>query len=167
MRNSSKLPYLPVTVEVPSSASPSVAFRVIVPIDLSKVFRRWGPFPAVLGVTGQTGAWDAAGQSRFPQLSDGSTAHERLTQYTAPHSFAYEISEFTNSLGWLVDKIRGEWTMTPDGDGTVVRWTYSFYPRRGRRGLVRLVLVPFWGRYAARMLRATVDYVEAPSTAAA
>lgn len=152
-------------MEVPSSAPPSEAFRVIVPIDLSKVFRRWGPFPAVLGVIGQTGAWDTAGHVRFPQLSDGSTAREMLTEYTAPHSFAYEISEFTNTLGRLVDKIRGEWTMTPDGDGSIIRWTYSFYPRRGRRGVVRVFLVPLWRRYAAGTLRATVDYVEAPATA--
>ena len=37
-------------------------------------------------------AWDHAGPSRNPDLSDGSTATERLTEYTAGHSFAYELT---------------------------------------------------------------------------
>jgi len=152
--------YIPVTVETPCATSPSVAFTIIVPIDLSKVFKKWGPFPAVRGANNQTGNWDTPGQTRNPDLSDGTTANEKLTEYTAPHSFAYEITEFTGALGGLVTKVRGEWTMTPDGPDTIVRWTYSFYPRPGRRFIVRRVLTPLWRRYATRMLDATVQYVE-------
>ncbi len=152
--------YIPVTVEVPARTSPSVAFSIIAPIDLSKVFKKWGPFPAVRGANNQSGDWDTPGQTRNPDLSDGSTANEKLTEYTFPHSFAYELTDFTNVLGRLVGKVRGEWTMTPDGPNTIVRWTYSFYPRFGRRFLVRWALAPLWRRYATRMLRDTVAYVE-------
>lgn len=151
---------VPVTVELPTHVTPAEAFRIIAPIDLSLVFRRWGPFPAVVGVREQDGAWDAPGRSRRPQLSDGSSALERLTEYTPPHSFAYEISGLTGPLGRLVERIRGEWTMTPDGSGAVVRWTYAFTPRPGRRALLLLVVAPLWRRYAARMLSATVQHVE-------
>jgi Polyketide cyclase / dehydrase and lipid transport len=65
-----------------------------------------------------------------------------LTEYTAGHSFAYELSEFTNVLRRLVHGVRGEWTFTPDGNGTMIRWTYEFKPLRGRYFLVRRALAP-------------------------
>ncbi|CRK62149.1 hypothetical protein [Alloactinosynnema sp. L-07] len=45
-------------------------------------------------------------------------------------------------------RVRGEWTFTPDGAGTLVRWTYSFFARPRRGFLIRLVVVPLWRRYA-------------------
>lgn len=76
----------------------------------------------------------------------------RITEYTPPHSFAYELTGLTGLLGRLVTRVRGEWTFTPDGTGTVVRWTYAFFPRRGRKPLVRWVLAPLWRRYATATL---------------
>jgi non-ribosomal peptide synthetase component E (peptide arylation enzyme) len=52
----------------------------------------WGPFPTVRGVRNQAGAWDHAGVSRNPILSDGSTATEKLTEYSPGQSFAYEVT---------------------------------------------------------------------------
>lgn len=138
---------VPVTVQTRTALSPREAFDIIVPIDLSLVFTGRGPFPGVRGVKNQTGAWDAAGQSRNPDLTDGSTATERLTEYAAPHSFAYEITDFTNVLGRLVSGVRGEWTFSPDGEGTLIRWTYEFKPRPGCRSLIRRILAPLWRRY--------------------
>jgi Polyketide cyclase / dehydrase and lipid transport len=43
--------------------------------------------------------------------------------------------------------VRGEWTFTPDGEGSVIRWTYEFKPRRGRYFLVRRLLAPLWRNY--------------------
>ncbi|KQM83926.1 SRPBCC family protein [Agromyces sp. Leaf222] len=147
---------VPVIVQTRSALAPEVLFAVIVPIDLTLVFRKWGPFPGVLGVENQTGAWDRVGQSRNPQLSDGSTAFERLTEYTEGHSFAYELSAFTGRMRHLVRGIRGEWTFTPDGLGTVIRWTYEFSPLPGRRFVIRRIVAPLWRRYMATSLRATV-----------
>lgn len=138
---------VPVTVQTRSATGPADCFRTIVPIDLSLVFTGWGPFPGVLGARNQTGAWDAAGQSRNPELSDGSTASETLTEYTAPHSFAYEIKDFTGPLRLLVSGVRGEWTFAPDGEGTLIRWSYEFKPLPGRRLLLRRGLAPLWRRY--------------------
>jgi hypothetical protein len=70
-----------------------------------------------------------------------------LTEYTVGYSFAYEVTGFTNILGRLVEGVRGEWTFTPDGEGTVIRWTYEFKPRRGRYFLVRRGLAPLWRHY--------------------
>ncbi|WAL68000.1 SRPBCC family protein [Amycolatopsis cynarae] len=138
---------VPVTVQNRTHLSPEDAFRIIVPIDLSLVFKGWGLFPGVRGVKNQTGAWDAAGQSRNPDLTDGSTAFERLTEYTAPHSFAYEITGFTNVLRRLVSGVRGEWTFTPDAEGTLIRWTYEFKPLPRRRWILHRIVTPLWRRY--------------------
>jgi hypothetical protein len=151
---------VPVTVQTRTTLSPGDAFRIIVPIDLSLVFRGWGPFPGVRGAKNQTEPWDAAGQSRSPDLTDGSTALERLTEYTAPHSFAYELSEFTNALSNLVEGVRGEWTFTPDGDGTLIRWTYEFKPLRGRGFLLRRIVAPLWRRYMLEGIAACVRAAE-------
>lgn len=151
---------VPVTVQTRAAIPPSRAFDIIVPIDLSLVFKGWGPFPAVRGVNNQTDTWDHAGPSRNPDLSDGSTAIERVTEYTAGHSFAYELTEFTNVLRRLVHGVRGEWTFTPDGNGTVIRWTYEFKPLRGRDFLIRRVLAPLWRRYMQEGVEAAARVAE-------
>ncbi|HKP08542.1 MAG TPA: SRPBCC family protein [Microbacterium sp.] len=147
---------VPVTVQTRSPLAPGELFAFVVPVDLALVFRGWGPFPGVRGTENQTGAWDRAGQSRSPQLSDGSTAFEQLTEYTKGHSFAYELSAFTGQMRHLVRGVRGEWTFTPDGTGTVVRWTYEFSPLAGRRFVIQWLVAPLWRRYMVSALRATV-----------
>ena len=151
---------VPVTVQTRTSLSPEDAFRVIVPIDLSLVFKGWGPFPGVRGANNQTGAWDAPGQSRNPDLSDGTTAFERLTEFTAPHSFAYEITDFTNALKRVVTGVRGEWTFTPDGVGTLIRWTYEFKPLPGRRFLLKNIVAPLWRRYMIEGIEGSAETAE-------
>src|ERR1700709_1596158 len=89
---------VPVIVQRRIELSPDDSFAIIAPIDLSLVFHKWGPLPGVGGVANQTGTWDEVGRSRNPQLTDGTTATETLTEYTAPHSFAYQLTDFTNSL---------------------------------------------------------------------
>lgn len=112
------------------------------------------------GVKNQTGVWDHVGASRNPVLSDGTTANETLTEYTVDHSFAYEVTGFTNILGKLVEGVRGEWTFTPDGEGTVIRWTYEFKPRRGCYLLVRLGLAPLWRHYMQAGIEAAAKACE-------
>jgi hypothetical protein len=138
---------VPCTVQTRTTLPPAEAFRIIVPIDLSLVFKGWGPFPGVRGASNQTGAWDAVGQSRNPDLTDNSTAYEVLTELTPGHSFAYETTKFTNVMGKLIEGVRGEWTFTPDGDGAVIRWTYEFKPLPRRRLLMKRVIVPLWRNY--------------------
>lgn len=150
----------PVTVETFCQAPPAHVFAVIVPIDLPLIFTGWGPLPGVRGVRGQTGPWNASGRTRRVDLTDGSTATEQLTEYTPPHGFAYELTDLTGMLALLVTRVRGEWTYSPDGPGSVVRWTYSFFPRPGRGILVRSAVVPLWRRYATATLARAVRVVE-------
>jgi len=103
----------------------------------------------------QIASWLADdGVSRNPILSDGSMATEKLAEYTPGHSFAYEVTGFTNFvLRRLAYGVRGEWTFTPDGSGTVIRWTYEFKPLRRRYWLIRHVLAPLWRHYMQPVLK--------------
>ncbi len=156
---------VPVTVQTRTSVGPSQAFDIVAPIDLSRIFKRWGPFPGVRGVRNQTGDWDTVGQSRNPDLTDGTASYEEITEYTANHSFAYELTGFTNALGHLIQGVRGEWTFTPDAGGTLIRWTYEFKPLHRRQILVRRVLAPLWRRYMQNSIDAAASVVEQESPA--
>ena len=151
---------VPVIVQTRVDVPPARTFEINVPIDLSVIFTGWGPFPAVRGVKNQTGAWDHVGASRNPELSDGTTATEALTEYTPGHSFAYEVTDFTNLLGRIAHGVRGEWTFTPDGAGTLIRWTYEFKPKGGRRLLLRYGLAPLWRRYMQAVVEAAAKLTE-------
>ena len=150
---------VPVTVEHRSTATPETVFAVIVPIDLPLIFHRLGPLPGVASTQEQSGPWDRPGRTRVPHFTDGSTAFEELLEYTHPYSFAYRVSRFTNpTLRLFVDHVRGEWTFTPDGDATIIRWTYAFAPRH--RLLVRWGLAPVWRVYMKAALTRAVAETE-------
>jgi predicted membrane protein len=142
-----------VTVEIDVRASLESTFRTIVPIELAKIFRGFGPLPAVVGTRGQTGAWDHVGATRIVELADGSEAREELVAYEAPRHFAYRLSGFTGPLRLLVSYADGAWWFSDAGGGTThVRWTYVFQPYAGRASLVRAALAPLWRRYERQAL---------------
>lgn len=152
---------VPVIVQARSYLPPADAFEFITPIDLPKVFVALGPIPGVREVAYQTGAWDHVGAERSPQLTDGSQVNERLTQYDRGHSFAYELTGFTNVFRHFLQGVRGEWTFTPDGAGTVIRWTYEFKPRtRTHRVRVQVGIAPLWRRYMRAALRRAISLLE-------
>lgn len=151
---------VPITVQRRTSKPPAQAFRIIAPIDLPSVFHAVAPFPGVTRVLNQSDTWDHAGPSRNPQFGDGSQADEQLTEYTEGTSFAYQLTGFTNVLSSLAVGVRGEWTFTPDGPGTLIRWSYEFKPRPGRRWIVAGPFAPLWRRYMRAALARCVAAVE-------
>jgi Polyketide cyclase / dehydrase and lipid transport len=60
----------------------------------------------------------------------------------------------------LVESVGGEWTFSPDGDGTIIRWTYEFEPPRGRYLLVRRGLAPLWHHYMQAGIEAAAKACE-------
>ncbi|EXG82252.1 SRPBCC family protein [Cryptosporangium arvum] len=151
---------VPITVFARTSAAPDVAFRIVAPIDLSRVFLADRLFPGVAGVEGQTDTWDHAGVSRRPRFTDGSQVTESLTEYVDGHGFAYELTGFTNTLATLALGVRGEFSFLPDGGGTTIRWTYEFKPRPGRRLVLAGPFKPLWQRYMQAALNRMVAVVE-------
>jgi hypothetical protein len=149
-----------ITVQRRTPVAPASAFQRIVPIDLSSVFHRVAPFPGVTGVANQTEAWDHVGPTRNPQFDDGSQADEQLTEYTEGSSFAYQLTGFTNVLSKLAVGVRGEFNFNPDGDGTLIRWTYEFKPLPGRRWILAGPFTPLWRRYMVAALARCVQVIE-------
>jgi hypothetical protein len=105
------------------------AFCHVVPIDLTSIFKGYGLLPVVIGTEAQTGNWDAIGQTKTVNLSDGSSVKERITQYQKPDYFSYVVSDFSGVLGLLITSAAGEWWFESDNlspNSTVIRWSYTF-----------------------------------------
>jgi hypothetical protein len=151
---------VPITVQRRSHLKPDDAMTFIGPIDLARIFKPVWPFPGIAGVENQADTWDHAGPSRNPQFTDGSTATEQMTEWVDGTSFAYQLTNYTNVLAKLAEGVRGEWTFTPDGQGTMIRWSYEFKPLPGRRWIIAGPFKPLWARYMRAALKASVVALE-------
>jgi hypothetical protein len=140
-------------------AKPGRTFTIVTRSDPSRFYPRFGPIPATVRVDDQTGAWDAAGQSRRLTLADGGTLVERLEIVDAPRRFTYRLTDFTGFFGTLVAFAEAEWDFDAAVEGTRIRWTYTFHAQPKRGWLVRLIVVLFWSRYMRRVLPALIDEV--------
>jgi hypothetical protein len=121
---------LSATVKTTVTANQADAFEHIVPIDLTSIFKGYGPLPSVTGTQNQIGDWDTAGQTRTVHLSDNSSAQEVLTKYEHPRYFSYTVSNFTSSLRFLTNSANGEWWFSIGTLGqTNIKWRYEFNAR--------------------------------------
>jgi hypothetical protein len=145
---------LSTTIEAEFRADRSAVFDHIVPIDLTTIFTGYGPLPAVTGTRDQTGEWNATGQTRSVQLSDGSSAQEQITQYVHPSNFSYTVSGFTGMLRFLTTSAYGEWWFRSDAsDRTNIKWRYSFNARSVFAVPVLLIIVKvLWRGYMRKAL---------------
>lgn len=149
------------SVRTTVNASHEKAFLVIVPIDLTTIFQGCGVLPAVVGVKDQTGAWNAAGQTRTTLLSDGSSAREELTAYDEPSYFSYNIDNFTGVLRHITSGASGEWWFDSNGhDLTSIRWSYAFRPRSPITYIPLRVVAVLWKRYMQEALQKAKVRVE-------
>jgi len=133
---------------------------VATPLTPVGYYPKYGPLPAVLEVHNQTGAWDAAGQTRQLMLSDGGSVIEHLVHVDRPETFIYELSDFQKLFGKLVSGARAEWEFTTVVGGTEIRWTYTFHPYRSGRVIVGAIVKLFWGPYMKRVLPGIIREVE-------
>ncbi|HEX5255011.1 MAG TPA: SRPBCC family protein [Mycobacterium sp.] len=130
------------------------AFHRTLPVPLPTLFHRWyGPFPPIKEVRGQTGAWDAAGQTRVVHLAGGASMREELTSVDPPRSFGYRLSEVTGPMALLVDHVIGEWIFAPAAGGTEITWRWDIRPRSALTAWALPVLGRMWKSYARRALR--------------
>lgn len=157
---------LTATITTDVAVNQKSAFEYNVPIDLTSIFTGYGLLPAVSGVKDQTGAWDAAGQTRKVLLSDGSTTKEKLSKYIHPEYFSYMVSEFEGLLGVLVSSAYGEWWFSNiSSNKTRIKWRYTFHAKS-------VITAPFlwfiinilWRNYMVKALRLYKGQVENIST---
>ncbi|UXA05813.1 SRPBCC family protein [Mycobacterium sp. SMC-2] len=134
--------------------APDTAFRGTLPVSLPEIFGRWyGPIPPIKEVRDQTGAWDAAGQSRTIVLAGGGSAREDLTDVDPPRSFGYRLTQIHGPMALLVESVTGEWTFTPVDGGTEITWRWSIYPKSPLSAPGLPLFGMLWKRYAHRALR--------------
>jgi Polyketide cyclase / dehydrase and lipid transport len=128
-------------------------FRDMVPMPLPTLFRRWyGPIPPIKEVRGQTGDWDAVGQSRTVVLVGGGSMREELTQFDPPQSFGYTLSDIKGPLSPLVGRVDGEWIFAPLGSETNVIWRWTIHPRSALTAPLLPVFGMLWKGYARQSL---------------
>ncbi|ROQ37258.1 polyketide cyclase/dehydrase/lipid transport protein [Frondihabitans sp. PhB188] len=133
---------------------------VATPLTPVGFYPKSGPLPAVVEVRDQTGPWDGVGQRRQLMLSDGGSVVETTVRVDRPSAFVYELSEFQKLFGHLVSGARAEWFYTPDGGGTRIDWTYTFFAEPGAGLVLRGIVRFFWAPYMRTVLRGIVAEVE-------
>jgi len=149
-------------VETTVKADQAKTFEHIVPIDLKTIFTGYGLLPAVIGTQNQVGAWDAAGQTRTVNLSDGSSAQELLTKYEYPNYFSYTVSGFTGVLRFLTTSANGQWWFSRTTSGqTLVKWQYAFNARSVWSVPILWFIATFlWRNYMCKALLLSQTQVE-------
>jgi hypothetical protein len=151
------------TVQTEIAARQAAVFEHIVPIDLASIFTGYGPLPSVTGTQNQTGAWDAAGQTRTVTLSDGSPARELLTSYEYPHYLSYTVSGFTGALRLFTTSANGEWWFdtNPSSSATSVKWRYAFNSRSVFAAPILWLIANFlWRGYMRKALMLSKAQIE-------
>jgi Polyketide cyclase / dehydrase and lipid transport len=117
-----------ITRQAVISGTPETVFNFITAEDvLPKVLTGYGPLPAVVKSSENTGPWTIPGSARLIHLADSSTVREQLTHFEPSKHFAYRVWDFGNPLiRSLSPGARGEWIFSPVPGGTLVTWTYTF-----------------------------------------
>jgi hypothetical protein len=135
-------------------------WNILVPIDPARFYPKHGPIPATIAVREQTGPWNVVGQTRKLLLADGGHVIETITDVENEAFFAYELTDFQKVFKLLVDHARAEWTYTEKADGTLVHWTYTFYPRKNWGWAVGLIVRLWWDPYMRQVLPEIVHEAE-------
>jgi hypothetical protein len=149
------------TAELTAAASRVQTWTIATPLTPVGYYPRFGILPTVLGVRNQTGNWDKPGQTRTLLLSDGSSVREHTMNVEPYGFFAYNLTDFTKIFGRLVDHARAEWTFSEAAGGTAIRWSYTFFPKRGPAGpIVAAIVKLLWAPYMRRVLPRIVAEVE-------
>jgi Polyketide cyclase / dehydrase and lipid transport len=117
-----------ITRKIVIASKPEVVFNFVAAEDvLPKVLTGYGPLPAVVKTSENTGPWTVPGSARRVHLADKSVLREQLTHYQPAKYFAYRVFDFGHPLlRTLATEGKGEWTFTEVPEGTLVTWTYTF-----------------------------------------
>ena len=148
------------TVEMVAGTSLSWTWEVLTPIDPTRFYPKFGIIPATVAVRDQSGPWNTVGQTRTLVLSDRGHVVESITDVVEPTFFAYELTDFQKAFKVLVDHARAEWTFTAVEGGTLVSWSYEFFPRKRWGWLLRLIVARVWEPYMRSVLPEIVHEAE-------
>jgi hypothetical protein len=148
------MPNVATTVSIRIDRAREPLFDWFIPIELPRILTGWGPIPAVVATSDQSGPWDTPGSRRTVHLADGSLAHERVTACARPAVFAYTVNGFSGPVRHAAVEGRGQWWFEAAGAGaTDVRWTYTFQARSRAAALLLTPVVKIaWRGFMRRGL---------------
>lgn len=133
--------------------APAQAFDRLLGARLPELFsRRYGAFPPVRETVDEPEDWGRSGQTRQILLSDGGRLRQTLTSVDPPRRFAYRLDDIHGPLSPFVRMIDGEWTVTPEGTGARIGWSWTFHPTAPLARLTPMVIGRMWQGYATRAL---------------
>ncbi len=105
------------------------AFDTVLPMALPRLFgRRAGVLPAVTATRDQTGAWDAAGDTRVIVLADRSTVRETLLSVRRPEEFTYRLADPTGPMRAVIGGVEGRFGFAKAGTGVRLTWAWTIHP---------------------------------------
>jgi hypothetical protein len=131
----------------------SLAFDRLISASLTEIFsKRYAAFPAIREVRDQPDDWGVVGQTREILLADGGRLRETLTEVDPPRSYSYVLDEIHGPLRPFVSKVDGTWSVTPQGEGCLVGWSWTMYPKTSPGRLTMNVIGRMWKGYADRGL---------------
>ena len=155
------MPQISATVSCTVNVPRSPLYEWFIPVSLADILLGYGPLPAVVKTSGQSGAWDTPGSNRTVHLADGNTAFEEVTVCERPSYFAYRVSKFTNVIRLVAKEASGQWWFEERGSQTCVKWKYTFHAHNALTALLLFPIVQlFWKGYMRVGLNATKQLAE-------
>ena len=135
------------------AVQPDLAFDRLISAALTEIFsKRYAAFPAVREVSDQPDQWGVVGQSRQILLADGGRLRETLTEVDRPRSYSYVLDEIHGALRPFVSTVDGTWSVTPEGAGSRIGWSWTLHSRTTPGRLTMNVIGRMWKGYADRGL---------------
>jgi hypothetical protein len=139
------------------AVAPEVAFAGLLAAPQEQVFvHRFAAFPAIRQVVDAPEEWGTVGQSRTIVLADSGRLHQTITSIDPPRAYTYRLDQIQGTLRPFVRSVDGAWTVTPEGDGSRVGWSWTMHPKAhsvaSPARLTMTVLGRMWKGYADRAL---------------
>ena len=89
-------------------------------------------------------------------LADSGRLHQTITAIDPPHGYTYRLDDIQGTLRPFVRSVDGAWTVTPEGDGSRIGWSWTLHPKAhsvaSPARLTMTVLGRMWKGYADRAL---------------
>ncbi|WP_293349629.1 MULTISPECIES: SRPBCC family protein [unclassified Microcoleus] len=113
-------------VEIP--ASPEIVFDFVTSLsNLPKVFRGFGPIPAIVKAEMADGGEMREGGVRRIENSDGSVIDEEMISFQKPERQSYRLVRgFKFPISLLIESGGGDWKFTATEKGTRIDWEFYF-----------------------------------------